>query len=112
VSDDLWSAVEPLLPKLERRLGRRRLPDRLALEGILYVLDTGIAWNRLPADLGFGSGFTCWRRLNEWQEADAWQDVVELLAVRLPAASFEWSRTAPPAGRSPAKRPRRARSER
>src|SRR5215218_9008759 len=66
VSDELWELVEPLLPKKERRFrypGRKRLPDREALQGILFVLHTGIAWQHLPAELGFGSGVTCWRRL-------------------------------------------------
>jgi transposase len=30
--------------------------------GILYVLHTGIQWEYLPRELGFGSGMTCWRR--------------------------------------------------
>jgi len=41
VSDELWELVEPLLPKKERRFrypGRKRLPDRQALQGILFVL--------------------------------------------------------------------------
>ena len=57
VSDELWSRIEPLLPKVERRFrypGRKRLPDRRALQGILFVLYTGIAWRHLPAELGFG----------------------------------------------------------
>jgi transposase len=47
VSDELWSRVGPLLPRVERRFrypGRKRLPDRQALQGILFVLHTGIAW--------------------------------------------------------------------
>jgi transposase len=61
VSDELWELFEPLLPKKERRFrypGRKRLDDRLALQGILFVLHTGIAWTHLPAELGFGSGVT------------------------------------------------------
>jgi transposase len=41
VSDELWSRIEPLLPRVERRFrypGRKRLPDRQALQGILFVL--------------------------------------------------------------------------
>lgn len=67
VSDALWERVEPLLPRVERRFrypGRKRLPDREALCGILFVLHTGISWTHLPAELGFGSGVTCWRRLD------------------------------------------------
>jgi transposase len=51
VSDELWGLVEPMLPVKERRFrcpGRKRLPDRQALQGILFVLRTGIAWQHLP----------------------------------------------------------------
>ena len=51
VSDELWELVEPLLPKKERRFrypGGSGLPDRQALQGILFVLHTGIAWRHLP----------------------------------------------------------------
>src|SRR5665648_1124740 len=78
VPDELWELIEPLLPKHERRLrypGRKRLPDRLALCGILFVLHTGIAWRHLPPELGFGSGISCWRRLDEWQRAGVWDEL-------------------------------------
>src|SRR5438445_10791025 len=64
VDDDLWELIEPLLPNPTRRYrhpGRRRIDDRRMLNGILFVLSTGIAWQRLPQELGFGSGMTCWR---------------------------------------------------
>jgi hypothetical protein len=41
VSEELWERIEPLLPRVERRFrypGRKRLPDREALQGILFVL--------------------------------------------------------------------------
>ncbi len=66
VRDGLWRRFEPLLPKRERRFrypGRKRLDDRAALQGILFVLHTGIAWRHLPPELGFGSGSTCYRRI-------------------------------------------------
>jgi transposase len=72
VDDELWALIEPLLPKVERRIrhpGRKRHPDRLVFQGILLVLHTGIAWEDLPQELGFGSGMTCRRRLAEWTEA-------------------------------------------
>ncbi|NGM24188.1 transposase, partial [Roseomonas stagni] len=58
VSDDLWAAVEPLLPpeRPKPMAGRPRLPDRAALTGILFVLVTGTPWERLPVEMGCGSG--------------------------------------------------------
>lgn len=44
--------------------GRKRLPDRRALQGILFVLHTGIAWGHLPLELGFGGGSTRCRRMS------------------------------------------------
>ncbi len=96
VSDELWAVVEPLLPKHQRRSrypGRKRLDDRLVLQGILFVLHTGIAWEHLPQELGYGSGMTCWRRLAEWQRAGVWQRLHEVLLDRLRAAdALDFSR--------------------
>jgi transposase len=76
VSDELWAVIEPLLPRHERRYrypGRKRIDDRKTLQGVLFVLYTGVQWEFLPQELGFGSGPTCWRRLAEWQEAGVWE---------------------------------------
>src|SRR5215213_5497246 len=116
VSDELWELIEPLLPKVERRFrfpGRKRLPDRPALQGILFVLHTGIAWRHLPLELGFGSGSTCYRRLCEWQEAGVWERLHALLLAELRAAGeLEWSRAVADSSHVQAKKgaPRRARA--
>jgi hypothetical protein len=34
--------------------GRNRIDDRRTLAGILFVLRTGIAWQQLPQELGYG----------------------------------------------------------
>src|SRR3712207_9152445 len=74
VEDGFWELVEPLLPPEagKPRGGRPRVPDRAALEGILYVLRSGIPWRMLPEEFGC-SGVTCWRRLRDWQEAGVWR---------------------------------------
>lgn len=56
------------------------------MHGILFVLHTGIAWEHLPQELGYGSGMTCWRRLAEWNKASVWQRLHEVLLDRLRAA--------------------------
>jgi transposase len=116
VSDELWAVIEPLLPVRERRFrypGRRRLPDREALQGILFVLITGVPWRALPAQLGYGSGVTCWRRLEEWTEAGVWPALHAELVGRLHAAErVDWSRACVDASHVQAKKgaPRRARA--
>src|SRR5437868_9886452 len=96
VPDDLWARIEPLLPVRPRRFrspGRKRLPDRQALCGILFVLHTGIQWEYLPQELGFGSGMTCWRRLAAWNEAGMWNALHLVLLKKLRAAGkLDWSR--------------------
>ena len=103
VSDEFWERVEPLLPRVERRFrypGRKRLDDRAALQGILFVLHTGIAWRHLPLELGFGSGSTCYRRMVDWQQAGVWERLHALLAgasCTLPARSSGRARSPTPA---------------
>ncbi|PRP70938.1 hypothetical protein BUE93_09395 [Chromobacterium amazonense] len=74
ISQKLWKSLQPLLPppSRHRRGGRPRLDDFAALNGILFVLTTGIPWEDLPQELGFGSGMTCWRRLRDWQALGIW----------------------------------------
>jgi transposase len=75
VPDELWERIQALLPVHPRRHrwpGRKPLDDRACLNGILFVLLTGITWQDLPQQLGYGSGMTCRRRLRDWQQAGVW----------------------------------------
>src|SRR5919201_2502817 len=96
VPEALWERIEPLLPRKPRRFrypGRKPFDDRLALQGILFVLHTGIGWEHLPQELGFGCGMTAWRRLRAWQRAGVWEKLHELLLAELRAADqLEWER--------------------
>src|SRR5450755_4071774 len=96
IDDELWARIEPLLPAVPRNPqhpGRKRLDSRKVLCGILFVLYTGIRWEFLPQELGFGSGMTCWRRLRDWNEAGVWQRLHESLLAELNAAgALDWSK--------------------
>ena len=68
MTDELWLRLEPLIPVPERRYrfpGRRRVDNRAALEGILFVISTGMRCNDLPTGMSGASGATCWRRLKQ-----------------------------------------------
>ncbi len=97
VPDGVWAEIEALLPPWQpsSRGGRPRANDRAALAGIVYVLRSGKSWARLPQELGFGSGMTCWRRLREWQAVGIWPELERALrrgvagAERLPWARLQ-----------------------
>jgi len=107
VSDDLWAAIAPLLPPERPRPkgGRKPVPDRPALTGILFVLMSGIPWEMLPAEMGCGSGMTCWRRLRDWQAAGVWSRLHRVLLERLHGADkLDWTRASLDSAPVPAKR--------
>ena len=106
VTAELWAIVEPLLPAEppKPKGGRPRIPDRACLTGILFVLKTGIPWEYLPAELGCGSGLTCWRRLRDWQQAGVWHRLHTTLLDRLGEADrLDWSRASVDSASVPAK---------
>jgi len=95
--DELWELMEPLLPppKLRRFRypGRSPIDRRKVLTGILFVLRSGIPWEMLPQEMGCGSGMTCWRYLQKWQQEGVWQKIHELLLAKLREADeIDWSR--------------------
>ncbi len=107
VSDELWEAIEPLLPgePPKPKGGRPRIPDRACLTGIVFVLKSGIPWELLPQELGCGSGMTCWRRLRDWQKAGVWARLHRALLDRLGEADrIDWERACLDSASVPAKK--------
>jgi transposase len=97
ISDELWALVEPLIlprpPAVHGRTGRPRTSDRDVLEGIAFVLSTGIGWTKLPRELGYGSGWTCWRRMRQWHEAGVFDRLHQAVLDQLGEhGRLDWSR--------------------
>lgn len=88
VPDELWELIQPHLPVPVRRFkhpGRKPVENRIALQGILFVLKTGLPWEDFPLEMGC-SGMTLWRRLRDWQYAGVWDQLHALLLKHLRAA--------------------------
>lgn len=71
IPDSLWSKIKPLLPQRKKHpLGchNPRVPDRSAMDAILFVLRTGCQWNALDAT-GICSCSSAYRRFREWTDA-------------------------------------------
>lgn len=71
ISDALWKQIKPLLPpRKKHRFGGHnpRIPDRDAMNGILYVLRTGCQWSALDAT-NICKHSPAHRRFTEWTKA-------------------------------------------
>ncbi|HEY1064538.1 MAG TPA: transposase [Pirellulales bacterium] len=75
LSDEQWAKLAEWLPDEPKspRGGPNPVPNRAALEGILWVLRNGGRWRSLPR--GYPSAATCWRRLNDWEEQGVWLEI-------------------------------------
>ena len=75
VPDEMWNRIAVLFP-IEEFLpsgGRRWLPPRRVLDGVLYVLRTGCQWKAVPRE--FGASSTIHRRFQRWVDAGCFEAV-------------------------------------
>jgi transposase len=92
IPDELWRRIGASIPRHppDPRGGRKRIPDRTAMSGILYRLRTGCQWDAIPKE--FGSGSTCYRRFVEWQEAGVFRKMhVEMLRFYDEKRGIDWT---------------------
>lgn len=74
--DELWNKMKPLIPEGKpHRFGGHnpRVPDRNAMDGILFVLRTGCQWNALKRT-NICSSSSTHRRFLEWTEAGVFEE--------------------------------------
>ena len=78
LSDQAWSAVEPLLPKNQPEA--RRVDDRRVISGIVHVLKSGCRWKDCPAN--YGPPTTIYNRYNRWSRRGIWARIFTALVSR------------------------------
>src|SRR5262245_6903569 len=73
ITDDLWAELEPLVERAKRsRAGAPPdTPDRLFLEALLYLADSGCKWRQLPER--FGAWDAVYNRFRRWLDAGVFQ---------------------------------------
>src|SRR2546425_8533339 len=95
LSDALWEKIAPLIPPGKPHpLGchNSRVPDRRAMEAILFVLRTGCQWNALNAT-EICSSSSAHRRFQEWIAAGGVLGMWEQGAFRyhrIEGIALEW----------------------
>ncbi len=95
IPDALWAQIQPLIPPGKPHpLGchNPRVPDRAALDAILFVLRTGCQWAALDATR-LCSKSAAHRRFQEWTEAGVFRELWArgLLAYEeLKGIQWEW----------------------
>jgi transposase len=95
IPDWLWVEIEPLLPaRPAHPLGchNPRVPDRDAMNAILFVHRTGCQWNALNGT-GICSSSSAHRRFQEWEQAGVFAELWRRGLVAYderPGIEWEW----------------------
>jgi transposase len=89
ISDDVWRALEPLMPV---PVGRSRpwADHRLALEGMAWKYRTGAPWRDVPER--FGKWNSIHKRFARWAEDGTWEKLLAEVQKQSDAAGkLDWS---------------------
>jgi len=82
LTDFEWQTIRVFLPaERSGKAGRPWKPHRQVINGIIFVLRTGIAWEDLPSE--FGKPKTVYNRFRRWVKSGLWRRVFEKLIARL-----------------------------
>jgi len=73
MTDLEWGFIKCVLPTKVR--GVKRVDDRRVLNGIFYVLRTGIPWRDLPSQ--YGPYTTVYNRFNRWSKSGIWDQIMD-----------------------------------
>lgn len=94
--DDFWQVAQPLIPAQPVRRqggGKRRADDRAVLAAIVYLVQAGCSWWKLPAKRFGISRSTAHRRFTQWTADGLWERLHQQFLHRLGVVSeIDWSR--------------------
>ena len=80
VTDEQWKLIEPLIPAAAAT-GRKRIPPRTVLNGVLWVLRSGSPWRDLPERYGPWQSID--HHFNAWRRTQVFERILEALQMRL-----------------------------
>ncbi len=77
LADFEWLAIEPVLSRKSR--GVSRVDDRRVLNGIFWVLRSGVTLADLQGH--YGPPITCYNRFRRWTKAGIWDRIVDAVTA-------------------------------
>lgn len=81
-----WAQIAPLLPPEVGRAARPAKPNRLMVEGMVWILRTGAPWRDLPRH--FGPWKSVYTRFRRWTQQGIWAQVLEKLSEQQDRESY------------------------
>ena len=78
ISDDNWDRIKDLLPGRPGQTGWLAADNRLFIDAVLWLAQTGVPWRDLPDR--FGKWNSVWKRFDRWSAKGTWRRVLDALA--------------------------------
>ena len=75
ITDNMWNEIESLIPRKTSLVGRPEVDPRKALDGMMYVLITGIQWKYLPME--FGATSTIHGKFMKWSRKGIFEEIMQ-----------------------------------
>ena len=76
ISDFVWETIKIIIPHKKTKIGRPEKCPRKTLEGILFILKTGIQWNFLPGE--YGNYKTVHGKFMKWSKAGIFEKLMKI----------------------------------
>ena len=81
LTDAAWAVIEPVLPPTPKCRGRPWRDHRTVINGILWVLATGVPWRDAPER--YGPWQTLYERHARWTDDGTWDRLLQALLAEL-----------------------------
>jgi transposase len=89
VTDAQWKFIQPLLPQRTAVTGRPPNDARMMLNGILWVLRTGVPWRDM--NTRYGRWQSVYDYFSNWRQTGVYDRVLQALHIRLDqAGQIDW----------------------
>jgi putative transposase len=91
--DDFWAKIQLILAQYDppKPVGRKRIDQRQALNGMIYRMRSGVQWNQLPG--GFGDDSSVHRTFQRWVRLGVFDHIWAILVnecEELGGVDWEW----------------------